>query len=169
MVHHLCFLFLVFLLFLQTQMKLCNGMSIPKVNSLKTNDLDAMVKRVCGGNISDCPESAVEEEIDSESNRRVLVFQKRYISYDTLKRDTVPCSKPGASYYNCKGVANSYSRGCEVITRCARGDCGFRYWSKSFQGKRIIYGEEDELQEFFINKNFFEIKKTNGSYLIIKD
>ncbi|CAA2958070.1 Hypothetical predicted protein [Olea europaea subsp. europaea] len=67
-----------------------------------------MVKRVCRGKISDCLGRAMDEDdqMDSESNRRVLVFQKRYISYDTLKRDTVPCSKPGASYYNCK-VASS--------------------------------------------------------------
>ncbi|CAI9762199.1 unnamed protein product [Fraxinus pennsylvanica] len=88
-------------------MKFCNGLSISEVNSLKNDELDAMVKRVCGGKISDCLERAVDEEdqMNSESNRRVLVFQKRYISYDTLKRDTVPCSKPGASYYNCKDAA----------------------------------------------------------------
>ncbi|GFP85691.1 protein ralf-like 31 [Phtheirospermum japonicum] len=53
-----------------------------------------------------------------------MYLQKRYISYDTLRRHMVPCDKPGASYYNCRtpGVANSYSRGCQVITRCARGD-----------------------------------------------
>lgn len=47
---------------------------------------------------------------------------KRYISYETLKRDLVPCGTPGASYYNCKGkgVANPYNRGCEIITRCSR-------------------------------------------------
>ncbi|KAL2503437.1 protein RALF-like 24 [Abeliophyllum distichum] len=58
-------------------MKLCNGMSILEVNSLKTNDLDAMVKNVCVGNINDCSETAVEEKIDFKSNMRVLVFQKR--------------------------------------------------------------------------------------------
>ncbi|XP_022887186.1 protein RALF-like 24 [Olea europaea var. sylvestris] len=124
MQHQLCILFLLSLLFLQNHTKFCNGLSITEVNSLTNDELDAMVKRVCRGKISDCLGRAVDEDdqMDSESNRRVLMFQKRYISYDTLKRDTVPCSKPGASYYNCKGVANSYSRGCELITRCARGD-----------------------------------------------
>ncbi|KAL2506170.1 Protein RALF-like 31 [Abeliophyllum distichum] len=103
-------------------MRLCNGMSILKVNSLKTNDLDAMVKNVCVGNINDCSKTAVEEKIDFKSNRRVLVFQKRYISYDTMRRDTMPCSMPGASYYNSKGVSNSKIRGFEVITRCESGD-----------------------------------------------
>jgi len=47
--------------------------------------------------------------------------QKRYIGYETLRRDMVPCQKPGASYYDCRsGQANSYSRGCDTITRCAR-------------------------------------------------
>ncbi|KAK6266081.1 hypothetical protein QUC31_016918 [Theobroma cacao] len=60
--------------------------------------------------------------MESESNRRVLVMQRRYISYETLRRDMVPCAKPGASYYDCNaGQANPYNRGCEVITRCARG------------------------------------------------
>lgn len=81
-----------------------------------------MVRRVCAGKIGECPELAAEEEMDSESNRRVLVMRKRYISYETLKRDLVPCGTPGASYYNCRGngVANPYNRGCEIITRCAR-------------------------------------------------
>ncbi|CAA2973770.1 Hypothetical predicted protein [Olea europaea subsp. europaea] len=68
-----------------------------------------MGKRVC---INECPEMEVEDEMDSENNRRILVIRKKYISYDTLKRDSVPCTQPGASYYNCKGpgVANTYHR-----------------------------------------------------------
>lgn len=85
-----------------------------------------MVKRVCAGKIGECTAAAEEAEelMDSESNRRALLMRRRYISYETLRRDLVPCDRPGASYYNCKapGVANSYSRGCEMITRCARGD-----------------------------------------------
>jgi hypothetical protein len=44
----------------------------------------------------------------------------RYISYGALRRDNVPCSVRGASYYNCRpgGQANPYSRGCSAITRC---------------------------------------------------
>ncbi|MFS7899789.1 putative rapid ALkalinization Factor [Helianthus anomalus] len=57
--------------------------------------------------------------MESESNRKT---GKRYISYETLRRDAVPCGTHGASYYNCRerGVANPYNRGCEVITFCAR-------------------------------------------------
>ncbi|XP_011069491.1 protein RALF-like 24 [Sesamum indicum] len=120
-----CTLFLILLSFLQIQVGICSGISVLEVNSVKAGELAAMVKRVCVGKVGDCSEVAVEEEMmDSESNRRVLFMQKRYISYDTLRRDLVPCDRPGASYYNCKGpgVANTYNRGCEIITRCARGD-----------------------------------------------
>ncbi|KQK04278.1 rapid alkalinization factor 23 [Brachypodium distachyon] len=43
-----------------------------------------------------------------------------YISYGALRRDNVPCSVRGASYYNCRPGAqgNPYSRGCSAITRC---------------------------------------------------
>ncbi|KAG6393042.1 hypothetical protein SASPL_147272 [Salvia splendens] len=90
---------------------ICGGVSLSDLNSGEL-----------AGNISDC--AAEEELVDSESDRRALLMRRRYISYDTLRRDLVPCDRPGASYYNCKaaGVANSYSRGCEMITRCARGD-----------------------------------------------
>ncbi|XP_022761035.1 protein RALF-like 24 [Durio zibethinus] len=104
------------LLFLQT----CDAVSVSELdNALKTSDVDVMERRVCTKKLEDCLE---EQEMESESNRRVLVMQRRYISYETLRRDMVPCAKPGASYYDCNaGQANPYNRGCEVITRCARG------------------------------------------------
>ncbi|KAL5781371.1 hypothetical protein ACOSP7_006400 [Xanthoceras sorbifolium] len=84
----------------------------------KTSEFDVMVKRNCTNKVEDC---LTDPEMDSDTSRRVLVMQKRFISYDTLARDMVPCTKPGASYYAChRGQANPYSRGCEVITRCAR-------------------------------------------------
>ncbi|KAL9450430.1 hypothetical protein AB3S75_012218 [Citrus x aurantiifolia] len=65
---------------------------------------------------------AIEEEefeLDSEINRRILATNK-YISYGALQRNSVPCSRRGASYYNCQngGQANPYHRGCSAITRC---------------------------------------------------
>ncbi|XP_020252238.1 rapid alkalinization factor-like [Asparagus officinalis] len=50
--------------------------------------------------------------------------KKRYISYEALRRDNVPCNRPGMPYYNCHALpkANPYTRGCSVITGCARGD-----------------------------------------------
>jgi hypothetical protein len=51
--------------------------------------------------------------------RRVLQ-SGGYISYGALRRDNVPCSVRGASYYNCRpgGQANPYTRGCSAITQC---------------------------------------------------
>ncbi|XP_040377535.1 protein RALF-like 22 [Oryza brachyantha] len=44
----------------------------------------------------------------------------QYISYAALMRNSVPCSLPGASYYNCRpgADANPYTRGCSAITQC---------------------------------------------------
>ncbi|PRQ42259.1 putative rapid ALkalinization Factor [Rosa chinensis] len=60
-----------------------------------------------------------EFDLDSEINRRILATSG-YISYGALQRNTVPCSRRGASYYNCQpgAQANPYSRGCSAITRC---------------------------------------------------
>ncbi|EOA32472.1 hypothetical protein CARUB_v10015749mg [Capsella rubella] len=87
----------------------------------------------CRGSIAECSVSAegdlfsggggmgAEFEMDSEINRRILAT-RRYISYGALRRNTVPCSRRGASYYNCRrgAQANPYRRGCSVITRCRR-------------------------------------------------
>ncbi|KAF3548929.1 hypothetical protein DY000_02004383 [Brassica cretica] len=77
----------------------------------------------CRGTIAECSVSGMgaEFEMDSEINRRMLAT-RRYISYGALRRNTVPCSRRGASYYNCRrgAQANPYSRGCSVITRCRR-------------------------------------------------
>ncbi|KAJ0555270.1 putative rapid ALkalinization Factor [Helianthus annuus] len=99
-------------IFLHTQIKVSTGVPVLNPNSVKKYDLDSVEKRVC----------AEDEMMESESSRRVLLVEKRYISYETLRRDVVPCGTPGASYYNCRdsGVANPYNRGCEVITFCAR-------------------------------------------------
>ncbi|KAK6911586.1 Rapid ALkalinization Factor, partial [Dillenia turbinata] len=72
----------------------------------------------CDGSIAEC--LADEEfDLDSEVNRRILATSS-YISYAALKRNSVPCSRRGASYYNCKpgAQANPYTRGCSAITRC---------------------------------------------------
>ncbi|KAJ4767985.1 Rapid ALkalinization Factor [Rhynchospora pubera] len=59
---------------------------------------------------------------DSSGIRHRLAFRSRYISYDALKKNRVPCGRRGWSYYNCRrgGRANPYHRGCSFITRCAR-------------------------------------------------
>ncbi|GFY83902.1 hypothetical protein Acr_03g0006760 [Actinidia rufa] len=106
------------LLFFHIFPPIYNGDSVVALNSLENIELDAMAKRACAEKIGECEELLM----DSEINRRVLVMQKKYISYDTLKRDLVPCNTPGASYYDCKagGEGHPYNRGCEVIARCAR-------------------------------------------------
>ena len=65
----------------------------------------------------------MEMEMDSEAHKRLLweaTTRRRYISYDALRGDVVPCSRPGVPYYNCRimTTANPYTRGCESITRC---------------------------------------------------
>ncbi|XP_065854593.1 rapid alkalinization factor [Euphorbia lathyris] len=82
----------------------------------------------CKGSISEClasnggtvvGEEEEEFQMDSEISRRILATTN-YISYGALQRNTVPCSRRGASYYNCQpgAQANPYSRGCSAITRC---------------------------------------------------
>ncbi|KAI3523592.1 hypothetical protein L1887_01828 [Cichorium endivia] len=90
--------------------KISSGISSLNPNVVIKDDLDTI------------PED--EMMMESEVSRRVLLMGRRYISYETLRRDVIPCGTPGASYYNCKrngnGVANPYNRGCEIITMCAR-------------------------------------------------
>lgn len=83
----------------------------------------------CKGSIAEClaaGELEGEFLMDSEISRRILATTK-YISYGALQRNSVPCSRRGASYYNCQqgGQANPYNRGCSAITRC-------RSWSDTF-------------------------------------
>ncbi|XWS14077.1 hypothetical protein CRYUN_Cryun36dG0092400 [Craigia yunnanensis] len=87
------------------------------------------IKSDCRGSIDECLMLNGEESsdfdadfaMDSEISRRILATT-RYISYGALRRNTVPCSRRGASYYNCQpgAQANPYSRGCSRITRCRR-------------------------------------------------
>lgn len=117
--------YLALVLLLHDHLPICNGLFSVDLDSLKHAEIDDVVtKRVCNESIGKCLKEA-EISMDSESNRRVLAMQKKYISYGTLRRDMVPCDRPGASYYNCHArPANPYRRGCEVITSCARGTQG---------------------------------------------
>jgi hypothetical protein len=79
-------------------------------------------RRECRGTVAECLAEEEEDELGSataESHRRVL-RGSGYISYGALRRDNVPCSRRGASYYNCRpgAQANPYHRGCSRITRC---------------------------------------------------
>ena len=88
----------------------------------------------CKGSIAECL-AGEEFELDSEISRRILATTK-YISYGALQRNTVPCSRRGASYYNCQpgAQANPYSRGCSRITRC-------RSWAFFFLFYIFLWGE----------------------------
>ncbi|GLT72443.1 hypothetical protein SLA2020_443780 [Shorea laevis] len=72
----------------------------------------------CKGTVAECL-AGDEFELDSEISRRILATTN-YISYGALQRNSVPCSRRGASYYNCQpgAQANPYSRGCSSISRC---------------------------------------------------
>ncbi|GMJ03343.1 hypothetical protein HRI_004003500 [Hibiscus trionum] len=74
---------------------------------------------ICDELSGECKENM--DEFLSDMTRRSLAG-KRYISYKALRQNAVPCNVRGRSYYNCgaAGKVNPYSRGCSVITRCAR-------------------------------------------------
>ncbi|THU64666.1 hypothetical protein C4D60_Mb01t28860 [Musa balbisiana] len=78
------------------------------------------VRSGCSGSVAECV-AGEEFELGSEVTRRILA-RSYYISYAALRRDSVPCSRRGASYYNCRpgARANPYSRSCSAITRCRR-------------------------------------------------
>ncbi|XP_021745689.1 protein RALF-like 24 [Chenopodium quinoa] len=113
-------LLITLLIILETHLIFSKGYSDLSLNSTEN---DEIVKRVCDEKMGNCPVAteAEEFEVDSEINRRILSMRRKYISYETLKRDVVPCSTPGSSYYSCGATpANRYRRGCSVITKCAR-------------------------------------------------
>ncbi|XP_073128555.1 uncharacterized protein [Henckelia pumila] len=85
--------------FFHSQAGICEGVSFLDPNAAKSSE---MAKRVYAEKIGEMGGLEGEMEMDSESNRRTLLMQRRFISYDTLMRDLVPCNKPGASYYNCR-------------------------------------------------------------------
>ncbi|KAL5227501.1 hypothetical protein ABZP36_015766 [Zizania latifolia] len=65
-------------------------------------------------------EGAAEECVGAGGVARRELGNGGYISYDAMRRNSVPCSYRGASYYNCHpgGQANPYYRGCSAITQC---------------------------------------------------
>lgn len=103
--------------------------SVAAATSTGVNWLPTTASTGCRGSITECLAEGgdldiddMELSMDSETNRRILATARRYISYGALSKNNVPCSRRGASYYNCRsgGQANPYSRGCSTITRCRR-------------------------------------------------
>ncbi|XP_078447359.1 protein RALF-like 19 [Wolffia australiana] len=96
---------------------------------LHSLDLTGLVNAAGEGKCSDgligkCIDEDEEMAMDSEANRRGLAQRFKYISYQALIKDRIPCNHRGYSYYNCNKSgarrANPYRRGCTVITHCAR-------------------------------------------------
>ncbi|CAL9012476.1 unnamed protein product [Prunus brigantina] len=86
--------------------------------------------RACNGSLGEeCLNEEEDEEEEEEDEQEGLQTVRpqdegntRYISYEALKKDNVPCNRRGSSYYNCgtSGQINPYQRGCTIITNCAR-------------------------------------------------
>ncbi|KAL2944323.1 Protein RALF-like 4 [Bienertia sinuspersici] len=91
------------------------------ISRLSTSNREGNM-RTCNGRIGDCIGDEEEDIFGSHDAARQLAGRRRYISYDALKKNNVPCNRRGASYYNCNGNAraNPYNRGCTYITHCAR-------------------------------------------------
>ncbi|XP_049932554.1 protein RALF-like 22 [Nymphaea colorata] len=96
------------------------GLSISEIWRDSGSLLEWTVQRPgCSGRSArDC---LAEDEslMDTEVNRRMLQMQRQYISYRSLDRGAVPCTRPGASYYNCHPrPVYPKSRGCELMADC---------------------------------------------------
>ncbi|XP_042495751.1 protein RALF-like 19 [Macadamia integrifolia] len=76
----------------------------------------------CNGLVGDCIGESNEMMMDSDVARRGLYRRRRYISYEALKANRIPCRRPGQSYYDCRKnlKINPYRRSCTMATHCAR-------------------------------------------------
>ncbi|PKI37183.1 rapid alkalinization factor-like [Punica granatum] len=75
-----------------------------------------------GQNASSVEECLAENEfgiMDSKISRRILATSQ-FISYQALRSNSVPCSRRGASYYNCRpgAEANPYIHACTTLSQC---------------------------------------------------
>ncbi|XP_042499315.1 protein RALF-like 19 [Macadamia integrifolia] len=94
--------------------------------------LAAVSKSACNGLVGgECISEANEEMMmmimdsdddDDDVVRRGLYRRRRYISYEALKANKIPCRRPGQSYYDCRKnlKINPYRRSCTMATHCAR-------------------------------------------------
>nr|GMD31903.1 protein RALF-like 22 [Ipomoea batatas] len=95
----------------------------PLMSMVHGNHATPSRPRKCSGRvIGDCMSEDEEMAMESGMSRRVL-GQTKYISYAALAANSIPCNARGRSYYNCytHQKVNPYSRGCSMITHCARG------------------------------------------------
>ncbi|XP_068323407.1 protein RALF-like 19 [Pyrus communis] len=63
-----------------------------------------------------------EMMMESESTRRTLIGNGKFIGYIALRENAAPCRRPGQSYYDCqkRKRANPYKRTCKNITCCTK-------------------------------------------------
>ncbi|XP_010241287.1 PREDICTED: protein RALF-like 19 [Nelumbo nucifera] len=91
--------------------------------SARGDGLFAAPRTTCNGRVGDCIDES-EEMMDPSGHKRgrQLFKTNKFISYEALKKNKVPCPRPGDSYYNCRKskTVNPYRRGCSVITYCQR-------------------------------------------------
>lgn len=104
---------------------------VAAVESSKIQDASWGLKHRHDTNVGDIIGEENEMLLDSEASRRQLAQRGRFISYEALKKNNVPCGRRGNSYYNCNNrqQANPYNRGCSYITHCARHDWTRRRFS----------------------------------------
>ena len=116
----LCLVFLIFALVIAAESTTFDDATWG-MTRLSSDDGGLPGTSSCSGGVGDCI-GEEEDMLDSEGARRQLAGRRRVISYASLKRDRVPCTRPGQSYYYCRGNvrANPYRRACNYITHCAR-------------------------------------------------
>jgi hypothetical protein len=71
----------------------------------------------CSADVGDEGDPAEES---AEGDAVATTTQASTISYGALQKNSVPCSRRGASAANCRPgtPANPYTRGCSAINRC---------------------------------------------------
>ncbi|KAJ4823957.1 hypothetical protein Tsubulata_007395 [Turnera subulata] len=86
------------------------------------SSLSNIAAHVPGGFVGDQIEEEEEMMMESAVSLRILAQRVKYISYEALRANNVPCVRSGASYYTClpRKRINPYRRGCSRITNCYR-------------------------------------------------
>lgn len=98
------------------------AMAMADIEAVTGDDYEEMKEEWVGEQVGEDEEEMMMTMEETMEMRRRRLAQSRYIGYDALKADSVPCGRRGRSYYDCnrRGRANPYTRGCSAITRCAR-------------------------------------------------
>ncbi|CAL1398000.1 unnamed protein product [Linum trigynum] len=99
----------------------------PSGGLISSNDT-GMSLATCEGMDGHCFEVDADfmMDMDSPSQTRLLrqmgPGRQRYITYQALRANSIPCGWRGNSYYDCDAHkrVNPYRRGCTAATRCFR-------------------------------------------------